>query len=302
MGNNLSPITHDLLPGKHDFYVFYDLNGFNDLPFTVHRLRNASSNRQTEYARAMLIIPAIDLKEGKCVRLERGEMSTATIYSEDPAATAQRWEAEGAQLLHVVDLDGAFAKEPKNREAVAAIVRSVGLPVQLGGGVRTIETLSAYLDLGVERVVIGTAAHSNPELLVQACERFPGKVVLGIDSRKGRVAVEGWSKTTEMGAGELAARSADLALAAIVYTDISRDGMQTGPNIEATRQLAQSVSIPVIASGGVGNLEHIRALLPLERDGVVGVIAGRALYAGNVDLSEAIALAQGKAQSAEREW
>jgi phosphoribosylformimino-5-aminoimidazole carboxamide ribotide isomerase len=246
----------------------------------------------------MLIIPAIDLKEGKCVRLERGEMSTATIYSEDPAATAQRWEAEGAQLLHVVDLDGAFAKEPKNREAVAAVVQSVDVPVQLGGGVRTVETLAGYLDLGVERVVIGTAAHSDPELLVQACERFPGKVVLGIDSRKGRVAVEGWSKTTEMGAGELAARSADLALAAIVYTDILRDGMQTGPNIEATRQLARSVSIPVIASGGVGNLEHIRALLPLERDGVIGVIVGRALYAGSVDLGEAIGLAKGKAHSA----
>lgn len=246
----------------------------------------------------MLIIPAIDLKNGKCVRLERGEMSTATIYSEDPAATAQRWEAEGAELLHVVDLDGAFAKEPKNREAVAAIVQSVDVPVQLGGGVRTVETLSVYLDLGVERVVIGTAAHSNPELLIEACERFPGKVVLGIDSRKGRVAVEGWSKTTDMGAGELAARSEHLALAAIVYTDISRDGMQTGPNVEATRQLARSVSIPVIASGGVGSLEHIRALLPLERDGVVGVIAGRALYAGSVDLRQAIELAQGKSQSA----
>jgi phosphoribosylformimino-5-aminoimidazole carboxamide ribotide isomerase len=154
------------------------------------------------------------------------------------------------------------------------------------------------LELGVERVVIGTAAHSNPKLLVQACERFPGKVVLGIDSRKGRVAVEGWSKTTEMDSGELAARFENLALAAIVYTDISRDGMQTGPNIEATRQLARSVSTPVIASGGVGSLEHIRALLPLERDGVVGVIAGRALYTGSVDLGEAIALAKGKAQRA----
>jgi phosphoribosylformimino-5-aminoimidazole carboxamide ribotide isomerase len=245
----------------------------------------------------MLIIPAIDLKEGKCVRLERGEMSSATIYSEDPAATAQRWEAEGAKLLHVVDLDGAFAKEPKNREAIAAIVQSVDVPVQLGGGVRTVETLSAYLELGVERVVIGTAAHSNPELLVQACERFPGKVVLGIDSRKGRVAVEGWSKTTEMSSGELAARFENLALAAIVYTDISRDGMQTGPNVEATRDLARSVSTPVIASGGVGSLEHIRALLPLERDGVVGVIAGRALYAGSVDLGEAIALAKGEEHS-----
>jgi phosphoribosylformimino-5-aminoimidazole carboxamide ribotide isomerase len=280
--DNLSPLTSYLLPITSQRFTVYEI---------------ASFNRQTEYAKAMLIIPAIDLKEGKCVRLERGEMSTATIYSEDPAATAKRWEAEGAQLLHVVDLDGAFAQEPKNREAVAAIVQAVDVPVQLGGGVRTVETLSGYLDLGVERVVIGTAAHSNPELLTQACERFPGKVVLGIDSRKGKVAVEGWSKTTEMAAGELAASFEDLALAAIVYTDISRDGMQTGPNVQATRQLARSVSIPVIASGGVGNLEHIRALLPLERDGVVGVIAGRALYAGSVILSEAIALAKGKAYS-----
>lgn len=239
----------------------------------------------------MLIIPAIDLKQGKCVRLERGVMSSATIYSDEPAAAAKRWEAEGAQLLHVVDLDGAFAKKPKNRDAIAAIVDSVDVPVQLGGGIRTLATLTAYLELGVERVVMGTAAHDSPELLVQACERFPGRVVLGIDSRKGRVAVEGWSRTTEVEFGELAAKFQNLALAAIVYTDISRDGMQTGPNIEATRQLARAVKIPVIASGGVGSLEHIEALLGLEQEGVVGVIVGRALYTGSVDLGEAIALA-----------
>ncbi len=239
----------------------------------------------------MLIIPAIDLKQGKCVRLERGVMSSATIYSDEPAAAAKRWEAEGAQLLHVVDLDGAFAKKPKNRDAIAAIVDSVDVPVQLGGGIRTLATLAAYLELGVERVVMGTAAHDSPELLVQACERFPGRVVLGIDSRKGRVAVEGWSRTTEVEFGELAAKFQNLALAAIVYTDISRDGMQTGPNIEATRKLARAVKIPVIASGGVGSLEHIEALLALEQEGVVGVIVGRALYTGNVALGEAIALA-----------
>lgn len=239
----------------------------------------------------MLIIPAIDLKQGKCVRLERGVMSSATIYSDEPAAAAKRWEAEGAQLLHVVDLDGAFAKKPKNRDAIAAIVDSVDVPVQLGGGIRTLATLAAYLELGVERVVMGTAAHDSPELLVQACERFPGRVVLGIDSRKGRVAVEGWSRTTKVEFGELAAKFQNLALAAIVYTDISRDGMQTGPNIEATRQLARAVKIPVIASGGVGSLEHIEALLALEQEGVVGVIVGRALYTGSVDLGEAIALA-----------
>ena len=241
----------------------------------------------------MLIIPAIDLKEGRCVRLQRGVMSTATIYSDNPALTARGWEAQGAQWLHVVDLDGAFAKKPRNLAAIASIVDSVGIPVQVGGGVRTLETLAAYLEIGVERVVMGTAAHSDPEILVQACQSFPGKVVLGIDSREGKVAIEGWSQTTEVGSGDLAARFASLALAAIVYTDISRDGMQTGPNVEATRQLARAVKKPVIASGGVGNLDHIRALLPLEQDGVIGVIIGRALYSGNVELSEAIALARG---------
>jgi phosphoribosylformimino-5-aminoimidazole carboxamide ribotide isomerase len=241
----------------------------------------------------MLIIPAIDLKEGRCVRLQRGVMSTATIYSDNPALTARRWEEEGAQWLHVVDLDGAFAKEPRNLDAVAAIVDSVDIPVQVGGGVRSVETLAVYLEVGVERVVMGTAAHSNPEMLVQACQSFPGKVVLGIDSRKGRVAIEGWSQTTDVGSGELATRFDSLALAAIVYTDISRDGMQSGPNVQATRQLARAVNIPVIASGGVGTLDHIRALLPLEQDGVIGVILGRALYSGSVELSEAIALAGG---------
>jgi phosphoribosylformimino-5-aminoimidazole carboxamide ribotide isomerase len=241
----------------------------------------------------MLIIPAIDLKEGRCVRLQRGVMSTATIYSDNPALTARRWEEQGAQWLHVVDLDGAFAKEPRNLAAIAAIIDSVDIPVQVGGGVRTLETLAAYLGIGVERVVMGTAAQRNPEILVEACESFPGKVVLGIDSRNGRVAIEGWSQTTDVGSGDLAARFERLALAAIVYTDISRDGMQTGPNVEATRQLARAVNIPVIASGGVGTLDHIRALLPLEEDGVIGVIVGRALYSGSVELSEAIALARG---------
>jgi phosphoribosylformimino-5-aminoimidazole carboxamide ribotide isomerase len=220
-------------------------------------------------------------------------MSTATIYSDEPAAAAKRWEAEGARLLHVVDLDGAFAKKPKNLKAVEAIVNSVDVPVQLGGGVRTLKTVSAYLEIGVQRVVMGTAAYNNPELLVEACEKFPGRIVLGIDSRQGRVAVEGWNETTDMRSGELAARFDRLDLAAVVYTDISKDGKQTGPNIEATRQLAKEVAIPVIASGGVGRLEHIEALLPLERDGVVGVIVGRALYSGSVNLVEAIALAQG---------
>jgi phosphoribosylformimino-5-aminoimidazole carboxamide ribotide isomerase len=241
----------------------------------------------------MLIIPAIDLKEGKCVRLERGVMATATIYSDDPAATAKRWQSDGAKWLHVVDLDGAFAKRPKNREAVEAIVRSVGIPVQVGGGVRDLDSLRGYLDLGVERVILGTIAHRDPDMLAQACELFPGRVVLGIDSRKGKVAVEGWSETTESDSSDLARQFDNLALAAIVYTDISRDGMQSGPNLEATRRLAEAINIPVIASGGVGQVEHIQALLPLEPLGVIGVIVGRALYTGTVDLRKAIAIAEG---------
>jgi phosphoribosylformimino-5-aminoimidazole carboxamide ribotide isomerase len=254
-------------------------------------VRRERENVQTHEKKKMLIIPAIDLKAGRCVRLQRGVMSTATIFSDNPALTARQWEEQGAQWLHVVDLDGAFAKKPRNLAAIAAIVDSVGISVQVGGGVRTLETLAAYLEIGVERVVMGTAAHSNPDILVQACQSFPGKVVLGIDSRQGRVAIEGWSLTTDVGSGDLAARFENLALAAIVYTDISRDGMETGPNVAATRQLARALKTPVIASGGVGNLDHIRALLPLEQDGVIGVIVGRALYSGSVDLGEAIALA-----------
>ena len=246
---------------------------------------------QKEYMTNMLIIPAIDLKEGKCVRLEQGVMSTATVYSDEPVTMARRWQQEGAQWLHLVDLDGAFARQPVNLEAISAIVRSVDIPVQVGGGVRTLETLSEYFELGVERVVLGTAAQKDPGLVVRASEGFPGKVVLGIDSIRGRVAVEGWSQTTEMEAGDLARRFEELELAAIVYTDISRDGMETGPNIEATKQLAKSVTIPVIASGGVGNMDHIKALLPLVNDGVEGVIVGRALYTGSISLAEAILMA-----------
>lgn len=241
----------------------------------------------------MIIFPAVDLKEGKCVRLERGVMASATVYSEDPAATARRWQAEGAEWLHVVDLDGAMAGEPRNREAVVRILGAVNIPVQVGGGVRTLETLATYLDLGVQRVVLGTAALKDPQLLAQACERFPGRVVLGLDSRHGRVAVEGWGETSEVGAVELAWKVETLALAAIIYTDIQRDGMQTGPNNEATRQLARAVRLPVIASGGVGRLEDIAALRTLEPDGVVGVVVGRALYTGSIRLADAIVLGRG---------
>ncbi|HYA02408.1 MAG TPA: 1-(5-phosphoribosyl)-5-[(5-phosphoribosylamino)methylideneamino]imidazole-4-carboxamide isomerase [Syntrophobacteria bacterium] len=240
----------------------------------------------------MIIFPAIDLKDGKCVRLEQGVMATATVYGEDPRATAKRWQEEGAEWIHVVDLDGAMAKEPRNREAVARILEAVRIPVQVGGGVRTLEVLAAYLDIGVRRVVLGTAALKDPDLVVRACDRFPGRVVLGIDSRQGRVAVEGWDQTTAVDSVELARKFESLALAAIVYTDIQRDGMQTGPNLEATRKLARAVRRPVIASGGVGRLEDIVALRSLEPEGVVGVIVGRALYTGSIRLAEAMALAR----------
>jgi phosphoribosylformimino-5-aminoimidazole carboxamide ribotide isomerase len=241
----------------------------------------------------MIIFPAVDLKEGKCVRLQQGVMASATVYSEDPAAAAKRWQAEGAEWLHVVDLDGAMAGEPRNREAVARILGAVNIPVQVGGGVRSVETLATYLDLGVQRVVLGTAALKDPRLLAQACDRFPGRVVLGIDSRHGHVAVEGWDQTSEVGPVELARKFQTLALAAIVYTDIQRDGMQTGPNIDATHQLARGVRLPVIASGGVGRLEDIAALRTLEPEGVIGVIVGRALYTGSIRLAEAILLGRG---------
>ena len=241
----------------------------------------------------MIILPAVDLKEGKCVRLERGVMASATVYSEDPAATAKRWQAEGAEWLHLVDLDGAMAGEPRNREAVARILGAVTIPVQVGGGVRTVEALATYLDLGVQRVVLGTAALNDPRFLAQACERFPDRVVLGIDSRHGRVAVEGWDRTSEVGPVELARKVEALALAAVIYTDIQRDGMQTGPNNEATHQLARAVRLPVIASGGVGRLEDIAALRTLEPDGVIGVIVGRALYTGSIRLADAILLGRG---------
>jgi len=238
----------------------------------------------------MIIFPAVDLKEGKCVRLERGVMASATVYSGDPGATAKRWQDEGAEWLHVVDLDGAMAGEPRNHEAVARILGAVSVPVQMGGGVRTVATLATYLDLGVQRVVLGTAALKDPQVLARACERFPGRVVLGIDSRHGRVAVEGWDQTSEVGPVQLARKFETLALAAIIFTDIQRDGMQTGPNIEVTHQLARGVRLPVIASGGVGRLEDIAALRALEPDGVIGVILGRALYTGSIRLRDAIAL------------
>jgi phosphoribosylformimino-5-aminoimidazole carboxamide ribotide isomerase len=244
----------------------------------------------------MLVIPAIDLKNGKCVRLEQGLMERDTVYSDDPAATARRWQEEGGELLHIVDLDGAFAGVPKNRAAIEAIIQAIDIPAQLGGGIRDLATIEAYLALGLSRVIIGTAAQRNPQLVTDACRRFPGRIVVGIDAKNGMVAVQGWAEVTDITATDLARKFADDGVAAIIYTDIARDGMLQGPNLEATRALAESAGIPVIASGGVSSLKDIENLLAIEKYGVTGVITGKAIYSGALDLRQAVALTK----SAER--
>lgn len=238
----------------------------------------------------MIIIPAIDLKEGKCVRLEQGEMHRDTVFSDSPAEQALKWQQAGAELLHLVDLDGAFAGEPKNKAAIEAIIKSLNIPAQLGGGIRDIATIEAYLSLGISRVIIGTAAQRNPQLVVEACKRFPGRIVVGIDARNGKVAVQGWAELTDITATDLARRFEDCGVSAIIYTDISRDGMMSGPNIEATKALAEAINIPVIASGGVSSLADIKNLMAIESSGVTGAITGKAIYTGAIDLSEAIRL------------
>jgi phosphoribosylformimino-5-aminoimidazole carboxamide ribotide isomerase len=242
----------------------------------------------------MIVIPAIDLKEGKCVRLEQGLMERDTVFNDDPGAQARAWQDQGAQLLHIVDLDGAFAGEPKNRGAVEAIVRAVTIPTQLGGGIRDIPTIEAYLDMGIDRVIIGTAAQRNPELVKEACAKFPGRIVVGIDAMNGLVAVQGWAEVTGVTAVELAKQFEGYGVAAIVYTDISRDGMLQGPNIEATKALAEAMSIPVIASGGVSSLQDIKNLMAVQSSGVTGVITGKAIYTGALNLAEAIRIGKGR--------
>lgn len=240
----------------------------------------------------MIIFPAIDLKEGLCVRLMQGDPDRVTVYGKDPVATAQRWVQEGAQWLHVVDLDGAFSKSPKNRDAIASIVKAVSIPVQVGGGIREWQTIEDYLSLGVRRVILGTVALRQPELLEKACGRFPGRIALGIDARGGQVAIEGWVETTGTNAVDLAKRFAHLEMGALIYTDIHRDGMQSGVNVEATRRLLEATHLPVIASGGVASPADIEALFPLIPLGLVGVITGKALYSGTLKLSEALARVQ----------
>ncbi|WP_435258186.1 1-(5-phosphoribosyl)-5-[(5-phosphoribosylamino)methylideneamino]imidazole-4-carboxamide isomerase [Thioclava sp. FR2] len=234
----------------------------------------------------MILYPAIDLKDGNCVRLLRGEMSAATIFGDDPAAQAAKFEAAGCQWVHLVDLNGAFAGQPVNAEAVEAILKRIKVPAQLGGGIRDMETIEMWLSKGLSRVILGTVAVENPSLVRQAALAFPGKVAVGIDARKGRVATKGWAEETDVMVTDLARQFEDAGVAAIIYTDIDRDGAMQGPNIEATEALARAVKIPVIASGGVSRMED---LIALRDTGVIaGAISGRALYDGAIDLAAAI--------------
>jgi len=240
----------------------------------------------------MLIIPAVDIRGGKCVRLKQGRLDAETVFSDDPVAMGLKWQEAGARWLHVVDLDGAFSARPQNLEAIRRLRRALAIPMELGGGIRTLDTLAAYVDLGIDRLILGTVALKDPELAARACAAYPGRIAFGLDARDGLLAMEGWTETSRRTALEVARTLAPLRPAALIYTDISRDGVKRGVNLTATRALAEAIDLPVIASGGVSSLDDIKALLPLEPLGVVGVIVGRALYDGNLDLAAALRVAQ----------
>ena len=245
----------------------------------------------------MLIIPAIDIRGGKCVRLFQGDYGKETVYGDDPVEMAQRWIKQGAKFLHLVDLDGAREGIPRNKATIRAIAEGSPVPIQVGGGIRERVTLDDYLSLGIRRVILGTAAIVDPHFLEQACARWPGRVAVDIAAKGGMAAVSGWVRETEVRAVDLAKRCEELGVSVIIFTDVLRDGTQKGVNLEATREVARAIQIPLIASGGVSTIEDIEALLPLEKEGVSGVIIGRALYAGTVKLPEAIALGEGKGNS-----
>ena len=238
----------------------------------------------------MILFPAIDLKNGQCVRLEQGDMARATVFNLDPAAQAQSFAAQGFEYLHVVDLDGAFAGKQMNAQAVEAMLKVIKMPVQLGGGIRDLTTVEAWLTKGITRVIIGTAAVRDPAFVKEAAAKFPGRVAVGLDARDGKVAVEGWAETSQVTALEIAQRFEDVGVAAIIFTDIARDGLLKGLNLDATIALADSISIPVIASGGFASIDDIKAMLSPRAKKLAGAIAGRALYDGRVDPAEALEL------------
>jgi phosphoribosylformimino-5-aminoimidazole carboxamide ribotide isomerase len=248
----------------------------------------------------MLIIPAIDLKDGRCVRLQQGDMETATVFSDNPVAMARHWAEQGARRLHIVDLNGAVAGKPKNEKVIREMIAAVGdaLPIQLGGGIRDLDTIESYIDAGVGFVIIGTAAVKNPGLLHDACYAFPGHIIVGLDAKDGKVAVEGWSKMTGHDVVDLGKKFEDYGVEALVYTDIGRDGMLTGVNVEATLKLAQAIKIPIIASGGLSSVKDVQAVCKLVPEGIVGAIAGRALYEGKLDFKKAQAAADKAVSSA----
>ena len=236
----------------------------------------------------MIVIPAVDIKGGRCVRLKQGRMSEETVYSHDPVQAAVTWCSKGAERIHLVDLDGAVGGKRVNGEVIREIARSVPVPVELGGGIRNLASIEGYLEAGVQWVILGTVAFKNPTLMDEACSRFPGRVMLAIDARDGRVAVEGWTEDTDRSAVDIAGPFDGLGMAAVIYTDIQRDGMSVGPNLGATGDLAGALQTPVIASGGISGLDDIRKVMTLSGRGVAGVITGRALYEGTLDLEEAI--------------
>jgi phosphoribosylformimino-5-aminoimidazole carboxamide ribotide isomerase len=236
----------------------------------------------------MIVIPAIDLKDGKCVRLAQGRMDQATIYSEDPVQMAKHWESKGAERLHIVDLDGAVMGRPIHRSLIEEIARSIRIPIEVGGGIRDMETIEQYLSSGARWVILGTAAFQDPDLMRESVQIFPGRIILSLDAKNGRVAIHGWNEIVSLEMGEMVKRFEKVDLSAVIFTDIERDGMGTGLNWELTKTLAQLTTIPVIASGGISRVEDIQHLTALESFGVMGVVVGRALYAGQVDLEEAI--------------
>jgi phosphoribosylformimino-5-aminoimidazole carboxamide ribotide isomerase len=239
---------------------------------------------------ALILFPAIDLKNGECVRLEQGDMSRATVFSQNPAAQARSFQDQGFEYLHVVDLDGAFAGKPVNASAVDALLKTVTMPVQLGGGIRDIATVEGWLTKGITRVIIGTAAVRDPDFVKQAAKKFPGRVAVGLDARDGKVAVQGWAETSEVTALEIAKRFEDAGVAAIIFTDIARDGLLQGLNLDATIALAEAISIPVIASGGFASIDDVKAMLQPRAKKLEGAISGRAVYDGRLDPAEAMAL------------